>query len=181
MPHQDKDDLRTPLHELKESLAPLAQAQLENVSQHGNSTLGGLGIAVLALLTFGWSRQRPLGERFATAHQASQHLQHLLGGSAIAGSHQALRWSWGLWEVAQRANPPANGPAAAAAVQLAVSRPSDLRGRRQSIPRAKNKKEPCPLCRRRPKKQSRLQKGRRPCKSQNHADRLSRWFVSQFS
>lgn len=90
MPHQDEDDPRTPLHESKESLAPLAQAQLENVSRHGNSTLGGLGIAVLALLTFGWSRQKTLCERFATAHQASQHLQHLLGGSAIAGSHQAL-------------------------------------------------------------------------------------------
>jgi hypothetical protein len=87
MPHQDKDDLRTPLHELKEILAPLSQAQLENVSRHGNATVGGLAIAMLALLTFGWSRQKTLSERFETAHQAAQRL---LGSIAIAGSHQAL-------------------------------------------------------------------------------------------
>ncbi len=37
MPHQDKDGLRTPLRELKEILAPLAQTQLENVLRHGNT------------------------------------------------------------------------------------------------------------------------------------------------
>ena len=83
MPRQDKVDLRTPLHEAKESLAPLAQAQPENVLRHDNSTLGGLGPAVLALLTFGWSRTKTLCERFATSHQAAQHV---LGGSAITGS-----------------------------------------------------------------------------------------------
>lgn len=87
MPHQDKHDLRTPLAELKESLAPLGQAQLGNVSRHGNATVGGLAVATLALLTFGWSRQKTLGERFDAAHQAAQRV---LGGVAIAGSYQAL-------------------------------------------------------------------------------------------
>ena len=78
MPHQDMDDLRTPVAELKEVLAPLAQAQFENASRHDNTTLNGLGIAMLALLAFGWSRQKTLSECFETARDAGKRS---LGGS----------------------------------------------------------------------------------------------------
>jgi hypothetical protein len=87
MPHQDKDDLRTPFHELKEILASLAEANLESVSRHGNASLGGLGTATLALLTFGWGRLKTLSVRFDTAQEATKRV---CGGIAIAGSYQAL-------------------------------------------------------------------------------------------
>jgi hypothetical protein len=87
MPHQDKDDLRTPFHELKEILASLADANLESVSRHGNASLGGLGTATLALLTFGWGRLKTLSVRFDTAQEATKRV---CGGIAIAGSYQAL-------------------------------------------------------------------------------------------
>ena len=56
MPHQDKDDLRTLLCELKEIFSPIMDANFQEVKRHGNATIAGQTIAVLALLTFGWGR-----------------------------------------------------------------------------------------------------------------------------
>ncbi|SMP69089.1 hypothetical protein SAMN06265222_111173 [Neorhodopirellula lusitana] len=37
MPHQDKDDLRTPVAELKELLAPIRDARVDVIGRHGNA------------------------------------------------------------------------------------------------------------------------------------------------
>ena len=39
MPHQDKEDLRTPLAELKDLLAPIQELSLEQIPRHGNAEL----------------------------------------------------------------------------------------------------------------------------------------------
>ena len=87
MPHQDKEDLRTPLDQLKEVLGPVTSADLKGVKRHGNSVIDGPAIAMLALLTFGWGRFKTLGERFAVARDATTRL---LPYDKIAASHQAL-------------------------------------------------------------------------------------------
>jgi len=74
MPHQDKEDLRTPLDQLKEVLGPVTSADLKGVKRHGNSVIDGPAIAMLALLTFGWGRFKTLGERFAVARDATTRL-----------------------------------------------------------------------------------------------------------
>lgn len=87
MPHQDKNDLRTPLAELKELLAPIDQVNLGKVGRHGNAVLDLTGIAVIALLTFGWNQQQTLGDRFENAAIAAKRG---LFGVLLAGSFQAL-------------------------------------------------------------------------------------------
>jgi len=58
MPHQDKEDLRTPLDQLKEVLGPVTSADLKGVKRHGNSVIDGPAIAMLALLTFGCDQNK---------------------------------------------------------------------------------------------------------------------------
>ena len=70
MPHQDKDDLRTPVAELKELLAPIRQVSVDAIGRHGNATLDLTGIMITALLTFGWNQQKTLGDRFEDAVSA---------------------------------------------------------------------------------------------------------------
>ncbi len=62
MPHQDKDDLRTPLAELKELLAPINQIELAAIARHGNAVLDLTSVVIMALLTFGWNQQQTLGD-----------------------------------------------------------------------------------------------------------------------
>ncbi|QEF99999.1 Transposase DDE domain protein [Stieleria maiorica] len=87
MSHQDKDDLRTPLAELKERLRPILECDFETIKRHGNSTLNLMGVAITALLTFGWNQQQTLDRRFDDAYEATKR-----GFSSIwvAGSYQAL-------------------------------------------------------------------------------------------
>lgn len=87
MPQQDSSGLRTPLVELKEIFSPLREAQLESVVRHGNATLCGPAIATLALLTFGWSEAKNLGERFKTARQATDRL---FPNAAVASTHASV-------------------------------------------------------------------------------------------
>ncbi|MGB7327401.1 MAG: transposase [Rubripirellula sp.] len=87
MSHQDKDDLRTPLAELKELLAPIEQVALGAIGRHGNAILDLHGIAILARLTFGWNQQQTLGDRFDDAPTATKRG---FSGILLAGSFQAL-------------------------------------------------------------------------------------------
>lgn len=87
MPHQDKDDLRTPVAELKELLASIGEAQVDGISRHGNAALDLTGVMVTALLTFGWNRQQTLGDGFDDARAA---VRRTLGSVMLAGSFQAL-------------------------------------------------------------------------------------------
>lgn len=57
MSHHDTDHLLTPLATLKVLLAPIDNAGTENVDRHGNASLSNLGVAICALLTFGWNQQ----------------------------------------------------------------------------------------------------------------------------
>jgi hypothetical protein len=87
MPHQDTEDLRTPVAELKELLAPIRDICLANISRHGNATLDLAGLMTLALLTFGWNQQQTLGDRFKEAHGAARRA---FVGRLLAGSFQSL-------------------------------------------------------------------------------------------
>lgn len=87
MPHQDMDDLRTPLAELKELFRPLEDCSLESVRRHGNASLDLVGIAVMAVLTFGWNQRHTLGERFSDAQQATKRR---FASASLAASYQAL-------------------------------------------------------------------------------------------
>jgi hypothetical protein len=87
MPHQDTEDLRTPLAQLKELLAPIQEINLANIRRHGNATLNPSGLMIVALLTFGWNQQQTLGDRFKEARNAAQST---LINSLLAGSFQAL-------------------------------------------------------------------------------------------
>lgn len=87
MSHQDKDVLRTPVAELKELLAPIRNVRLDAIMRHGNATLDLTGIAITALLTFGWNQQQTLGDCFKDAKAAAQRS---LGNILLAGSFQAL-------------------------------------------------------------------------------------------
>lgn len=87
MSHQDKDDLRTPLAQLKELIQPVFQADLDSVARHGNAQLKLMSVAVMALLTFGWNQKQTLGRRFDDAQQATGRS---CGWFGLAGSYQAL-------------------------------------------------------------------------------------------
>ncbi|WP_404310733.1 transposase [Neorhodopirellula lusitana] len=87
MSHQDKDDLRTPVAELKELLAPILEVGVGGISRHGNAVLDLTGVMIIALLTFGWNRQQTLGGRFDDAKTAAKRS---LGSVVLAGSFQAL-------------------------------------------------------------------------------------------
>ena len=68
MSHQDKEDLRTPLAELKDLLAPIQKLRLKQIPRQGNAELNLTSVAMMALLAFGWSQKSTLGERFEFAH-----------------------------------------------------------------------------------------------------------------
>lgn len=87
MSHQDKDDLCTPVTQLKELLAPIRQVDLGDVTRHGNASLDLTGVMVMALLTFGWNQQQTLGDRFDDAQAAAKRI---LGRIPLAGSFQAM-------------------------------------------------------------------------------------------
>jgi len=87
MPHQDKDDLRTPLAELKALVRPFCDLDLGSVPRHGNAQLDQVGVVIMALLTFGWSQKQTIGERLDEAKQATRRI---FKSAALAGSHQAL-------------------------------------------------------------------------------------------
>jgi hypothetical protein len=87
MSHQDKDDLRTPVAELKELLAPIRQVSLDGISRHGNAWLDLTGVMITAILTFGWNQQQTLSDRFDDAQVAANRA---LGNVLLAGSFQAL-------------------------------------------------------------------------------------------
>ena len=87
MSHQDKDDLRTPLAQLKELLEPIRSVSVEGTKRHGNAVLDLTGVMVIALLTFGWNRQQTLGDRFGDAREAARRT---MGSVLLAGSFQAL-------------------------------------------------------------------------------------------
>jgi len=72
MPHQDKEDLRTPLAELKDLLAPIQKLSVKQIPRHGNAELNLTSVAMMALLAFGWSQKSTLGERFEFAHDATK-------------------------------------------------------------------------------------------------------------
>lgn len=88
MPHQDNSDLRTPSHELKELLSAVMKANFNEIKRHGNATIEAISIAVMATLTFGWSQNKTLGERFQIAKDAI--VQLFPADSVIASSYQAL-------------------------------------------------------------------------------------------
>lgn len=93
MSHQDKDDLRTPLAQLKELLEPIRSVSVEGTKRHGNAVLDLTGVMVIALLTFGWNRQQTLGDRFGDAKEAARRSMGsvLLAGSfAVDGSQFAV-------------------------------------------------------------------------------------------
>ncbi len=52
MPHQDKDDLRTPLAELKALVRPFCDLDLGSVHRHGNAQPDQVGAVIMVLLTF---------------------------------------------------------------------------------------------------------------------------------
>ena len=87
MSHQDKDDLRTPVAELKELLAPIRQVSLDGISRHGNAWLDLTGVMSTAILTFGWNQQQTLSDRFDDAQVAANRA---LGNVLLAGSFEAL-------------------------------------------------------------------------------------------
>lgn len=87
MPHQDKDDLRTPLAELKALVRPFCDLDLGSVHRHGNAQLDQVGAVIMVLLTFGWSQKQTIGERLNEAKRASRRI---FKSAALAGSHQAL-------------------------------------------------------------------------------------------
>ena len=72
MSHQDKEDLRTPLAELKDLLAPIQKLRLKQIPRQGNAELNLTSVAMMALLAFGWSQKSTLGERFDFAHDATK-------------------------------------------------------------------------------------------------------------
>ena len=87
MPHQDKEDLRTPLAELKDLLQPIQSVDLQETPRHGNAVLNLNSVAALALLAFGWSQKSTLKERFASARDATKRG---FPSANLAGSYQAL-------------------------------------------------------------------------------------------
>lgn len=87
MSHQDKDDLRTPVAELKDLLAPIRNVDIGGISRHGNAVLDLTGVIVTAVLAFGWNQEKTLGDRFQDARAAADRT---LGGIPLAGSFQAL-------------------------------------------------------------------------------------------
>jgi hypothetical protein len=68
MSHQDKDDLRTPVAELKELLAPIRQVSLDGIRRHGNAWLDLTGVMITAILTFGWNQQQTLRTSIGAIH-----------------------------------------------------------------------------------------------------------------
>ncbi|EKK03787.1 transposase [Rhodopirellula baltica SH28] len=87
MSHQDKEDLRTPLAELKELFAPISKVDLASVARHGNAIVDLNTAIVMALLTFGWNQQQTLGDCFDDANAATRRS---FSGVVMAGSFQAL-------------------------------------------------------------------------------------------
>ncbi len=87
MPHQDTEDLRTPAAQFKLLMEPIQKLSFQAIYRHGNATLHLSGIAIVALLTFGWNQQRNLGERFEEARNA---VRVSLDAVKLPGSFQAL-------------------------------------------------------------------------------------------
>lgn len=87
MPHQDKDDLRTPLQELKSLFSALPADELDDVERHGNAVIGGCALAMTALAAFAWSQEDALSERFSKARDA---VSRICGSTPIALSRQGL-------------------------------------------------------------------------------------------
>lgn len=87
MSHQDKEDLRTPLANLKDLLKPMRKIDVAGIQRHGNATLHLSGVLIVALLTFGWNQQKTLGSRFSDAYGAAERS---LDGISLARSFQAL-------------------------------------------------------------------------------------------
>ena len=87
MPHQDMEDLRTPLQELKSLFALLPTEQLEQIQRHGNALVNGCVLAMTAIATFGWAKEDAVTERFAGARDAISQLD---GSKIITLTRQGL-------------------------------------------------------------------------------------------
>jgi hypothetical protein len=74
MPHQDEDNLCTPLQDLKSLLELLPTDQLHDQPRHGNASINPVVLAVTAFITFGWTKKDSLTERFQTACDAARRL-----------------------------------------------------------------------------------------------------------
>jgi len=87
MPHQDNDDLRTPLQDLKSLFELLPADQLLDFPRHGNATVNGIVLAMTAIITFGWTKKDALTERFQTARDA---VSRMFSQATIATTRQGL-------------------------------------------------------------------------------------------
>lgn len=87
MPHQDNDDLRTPLQDLKSLFELLPADQLRNQPRHGNATINGIVLAMTAIAAFGWTKKDALSERFQTARDT---VSRIFPNRAIVTTRQGL-------------------------------------------------------------------------------------------
>jgi len=96
MSHQDKDDLRTPVAELKELLAPIRQVSLDGISRHGNAWLDLTGVMITAILTFGWNQQQTLSDRFGDSlgRVLSTSIGAIHLSTSIGAIHLLLNFNW---------------------------------------------------------------------------------------
>ncbi len=60
MPHQDDDNLCTPLQDLKSLLELLPADRLHDQPRHGNASINPMVLAVTAFVTFGWTKKDTL-------------------------------------------------------------------------------------------------------------------------
>jgi len=74
MPHQDNDNLCTPLQDLKSLLELFPADQLHDQPRHGNASINPVVLAVTAFVTFGWTKKDSLTDRFHTACDAARRL-----------------------------------------------------------------------------------------------------------
>jgi hypothetical protein len=58
MSHQDTEDLRTAVAELKELLAPIRDVCLANINRQSNAILALAGLMTLAIQSYGWNQRR---------------------------------------------------------------------------------------------------------------------------
>lgn len=87
MPHQDTDDLPTPLESLQSLLELISDQQLQDVQRHGNASIRANVLAITALVVFGWTKKDSLTERFQIARDV---VQRLLPNQTQVRSRQGL-------------------------------------------------------------------------------------------
>ncbi|HMO16441.1 MAG TPA: IS4 family transposase [Pirellulaceae bacterium] len=87
MPHQDNDDLRTPVQDLKSLFELLPVDQLRDQPRHGNAIISASVLAITAIIAFGWTKKDALTERFQTARDAASRM---FPNMAIATTRQGL-------------------------------------------------------------------------------------------